>query len=82
VCSAGIGLDTAKHLALHGTKVYFTAMTAEEASSARETVLKENASISSARFIPLVFDLTDLATIAKLVDNLKAQEDKLHILGL
>ncbi|KAH7309623.1 daunorubicin C-13 ketoreductase [Stachybotrys elegans] len=78
--SAGIGLDTARHLALRGARVYFTAMTAAEATSVRETVLAENVSISSAQFIPLVFDLTDLASIAKLVDDVKANEDKLHIL--
>ncbi|KIN08876.1 hypothetical protein OIDMADRAFT_111517 [Oidiodendron maius Zn] len=49
--NSGIGLQTIKHLAAHGAKVYFTARSEAKANHARDYVLSQNPDASEERLI-------------------------------
>lgn len=80
--SAGMGLYTALHLALHGAKVYIGARTEAKANQARETILSLQPSIAGTRLPWLQLDLSKLGSVIDAVEKLKNTEHKIDILGM
>ncbi|KFY30881.1 hypothetical protein V493_01580 [Pseudogymnoascus sp. VKM F-4281 (FW-2241)] len=78
--NAGIGLNTVKHLALHGAKVYFTARSETKATKATELLLSENPELSAGQLIWLQLNLGNIDSIMKAAEELLRKEQKLDIL--
>ena len=81
IISSGIGLQTIKHLAAHGAKVYFTARSKTKAKYARDYVLSENPGASVDKLIWLSLDLSSIKSVMQAVEELNAKEDKVDFLS-
>lgn len=79
--SSGIGLHTAKYLALRGAKVYFTARSKAKATAATADLLRLVPNIPKDNLLWLQLDLCDLRSIKQAVEELLSKEEKLNILS-
>ena len=75
--ASGIGLETARVLALRKVHVIIAARNMDAAKKARQLILKEN---ESARVDILKLDLCSVNSVRAFVDNLKALDLPLNIL--
>ncbi|PYH43366.1 SDR family NAD(P)-dependent oxidoreductase [Aspergillus saccharolyticus JOP 1030-1] len=73
---SGIGLMAAQALATNGSKVYITGRTSEKLERVAELYGKS----AKGEIIPLAADVTDKASIKKLVQELESRESRLDIL--
>ncbi|KAH8812199.1 hypothetical protein F5884DRAFT_304945 [Xylogone sp. PMI_703] len=78
--NAGIGLQTVKHLALHGAKVYFSARSEAKATKAKASLLSENPGLSADRLQWLQLDLASIDSVINAAEELGKREQKLDIL--
>lgn len=79
--SSGIGLHTAKHLALHGAKVYFTARSEAKAQHVRDVILAEDPKLPLDRLAWLKMDLMDVRSVLDAAAEVRFKEDKVDILS-
>lgn len=73
--NAGIGFQTARHLALRGGRVYIGARSSQKASDAIAQIQKE---FPTADVRHLQMDLMDLSSVVKAAEVFKQQEHKLN----
>ncbi|KAH8663193.1 daunorubicin C-13 ketoreductase [Ilyonectria robusta] len=78
--NAGIGLQTVKHLAMKGAKVYFTARSNAKATYTTDYVLSQSSAVSKDQLVWLKMDLGDIKSVIHAVEELKATEHAIDIL--
>ncbi|KAK7416627.1 hypothetical protein QQX98_005098 [Neonectria punicea] len=78
--NAGIGLQTVKHLATKGAKVYFTARSEAKAAYTTDYILSKNTGVSESQLVWLNLDLGDMKSVMRAVEELKAKEQAIDIL--
>ncbi|KAK7427383.1 hypothetical protein QQZ08_006152 [Neonectria magnoliae] len=78
--NAGIGLQTVKHLAMKGAKVYFAARSEAKAAYTTDYVLSQSTDVSKDQLVWLKLDLSDMKSVMHAVDELKAKEQAIDIL--
>lgn len=80
--SKGLGIDTAKHLAISGAKVYCAARNEAKAMQTRRLLLSENPKIREENLVFLHLDLSDVESVLAAVAELKEKEQKIDILSM
>lgn len=79
--NAGIGLETARTLALRGCQVVMACRNQEKAASARKTIVREAGGAISADLLePREIDLADLASVRRFAEGFVAEGRPLHLL--
>ncbi|KAF4591864.1 short-chain dehydrogenase [Ophiocordyceps camponoti-floridani] len=78
--NTGIGHQTARHLALHGARVYLAARREEAAKTAIRRLAEEHPSIPRHNLIWLPLDLASQASVSRAARELRAKEKRLDIL--
>ncbi|PHH80452.1 hypothetical protein CDD80_1462 [Ophiocordyceps camponoti-rufipedis] len=78
--NTGIGYQTARHLALHGARVYLAARREAAAKTAIRRLAEENPSIPRHKLIWLSLDLASQASVSRAARELRAKEKRLDIL--
>ncbi|KFA71106.1 hypothetical protein S40288_04501 [Stachybotrys chartarum IBT 40288] len=78
--SKGLGIDTAKHLAVSGAKVYCAARNEAKAMQTRRLLLSENPKIREENLVFLQLDLSNVESVLAAITELKGKEQKIDIL--
>ena len=79
--STGLGLETVKHLALHGATVYIGARSEPRAKQAIAGLLSAHKAIPKARLIWLPLDLSKPTEVVEAAQLLRSKETRLDLLG-
>ncbi|KAF7556260.1 hypothetical protein G7Z17_g1539 [Cylindrodendrum hubeiense] len=78
--NAGIGLQTVKHFAMKGAKVYYTARSEAKSKHTTDYVLSQSTIVSKDKLVWLKMDLSDLKSVMHAVEELKSREQSIDIL--
>ncbi|KPM35890.1 hypothetical protein AK830_g10672 [Neonectria ditissima] len=78
--NAGMGLQTVKHFAIKGAKVYYTARSEAKAAHTIKYVTERGSNVSKDQLVWLKLDLGDLKSVLHAVEELKSKEQSIDIL--